>query len=80
MPTWALWATCMALIFARALVAAADSSLFGVSDLRAKELSLLNPEMTAIHYPLGMAYRGLGELEKAAEHLEQRATSTSRRH
>jgi tetratricopeptide (TPR) repeat protein len=39
----------------------------------------LNPEITAIHYPLGMAYRGLGELEKAAEHLERRGSSGSRR-
>lgn len=43
MPTWVLWTTCFALILARALVAAADASLFGVSDLRAKELSLAHP-------------------------------------
>jgi tetratricopeptide (TPR) repeat protein len=46
---------------------------------RAALAQALNREITAIHYPLGMAYRGLGELEKAAEHLEQRVSSTSRR-
>ncbi len=61
----------MALIFARALVAAADSSLFGVSDLRAKELSLDHPrsggrvlrlksnrEATATALRLGMVLSG----------------------
>ena len=32
----------------------------------------LNPRATAIHQPLGLAYRGLGELERAAAHLERR--------
>src|SRR5688500_7916935 len=43
MPTWALWAACLALCFGRALIAAAESALYGTSDLRAKELSLSHP-------------------------------------
>ena len=30
------------------------------------------PQATEIHYPLGLAYRGLGDAERALEHLEQR--------
>lgn len=29
-----------------------------------------DPESTHLHYPLGLAYRGLGELDRAREHLE----------
>jgi putative hemolysin len=39
MPTWALWAACLALCFLRSLVAAAESALYGTSDLRAQELA-----------------------------------------
>jgi CBS domain containing-hemolysin-like protein len=39
MPTWALWAACLALCFLRSLVAAAESALYGTSDLRAQELT-----------------------------------------
>jgi CBS domain containing-hemolysin-like protein len=42
MPTWALWAACLALCFLRALVAAAESALYGTSDLRAQELAETN--------------------------------------
>ena len=31
----------------------------------------LNPGATVIHYPLAMAYRGLGDLEQARDHLGQ---------
>lgn len=30
------------------------------------------PQATRLHYPLALAYRGLGDLEKAQEHLAQR--------
>lgn len=30
------------------------------------------PEATRLHYPLALAYRGLGDLDKAQEHLAQR--------
>lgn len=30
------------------------------------------PEANRLHYPLGLAYRGLGDVEKARTHLEQR--------
>jgi tetratricopeptide (TPR) repeat protein len=39
----------------------------------------LSPEATVVHYPLAMAYRGLGDLDKAAYHLERRAGQGSRR-
>jgi putative hemolysin len=42
MPTWALWAACLALCLLRALVAAAESALYGTSDLRAQELAETN--------------------------------------
>ena len=31
----------------------------------------LNPRATIIHYPLAMAYRGLGDLEQASQHLNR---------
>ncbi|MHA7628326.1 hemolysin family protein [Corallococcus sp. M7] len=39
MPTWTLWVACLALCFMRSLVAAAESALYGTSDLRAQELA-----------------------------------------
>jgi tetratricopeptide (TPR) repeat protein len=39
----------------------------------------LSPEATVAHYPLALAYRGLGDLDKAAYHLERRAGRGSRR-
>jgi protein O-GlcNAc transferase len=32
----------------------------------------LEPEATRLHVPLGMAYRSLGEIDRAREHLDQR--------
>ena len=43
-----------------------------------EEALALDPEAAGIHYPLGMAYRGLGELEKAEAHLLQRTAGTIR--
>ncbi len=43
MPPWALWLACVTSLFARALIAAAESALYGTSDLRAKELSQQAP-------------------------------------
>ena len=37
-----------------------------------------NPEATKIHYPLAMAYRALGNLESARQHLEQRGEGKPR--
>lgn len=42
MPTWALWVACLLLCLLRALVAAAESALYGTSDLRAQELAETN--------------------------------------
>jgi putative hemolysin len=39
MPSWALWLGCCGLLFVRALLAAAEGALSGVSDLRARELA-----------------------------------------
>ncbi|MBM3773176.1 MAG: tetratricopeptide repeat protein [Acidimicrobiia bacterium] len=38
----------------------------------------LDPESLAVHYPLALAYRGLGDLEKATHHLERRGAQGSR--
>jgi CBS domain containing-hemolysin-like protein len=43
MPTWTLWVACLALCFTRAMVAAAESALYGTSDLRAQELAESQP-------------------------------------
>ena len=43
MPTWVLWTACLALVFLRGLVAAAESALYGTSDLRAQELAETHP-------------------------------------
>jgi tetratricopeptide (TPR) repeat protein len=39
----------------------------------------LDPETTVVHYPLALAYRGLGDLDKAAQHFERRGSLGSRR-
>lgn len=36
----------------------------------------MQPEANSIHYPLAMAYRQIGDLEKAREHLRKRGTKT----
>ena len=36
----------------------------------------MQPEASSIHYPLAMAYRQIGDLEKAREHLKKRGTKT----
>lgn len=71
MPTWALWAACLALCLSRAFIAAAEAALYGTSDLRAKELSQAFPsagrrvlkqkmerEPTATALRLGMVLAG----------------------
>ena len=39
----------------------------------------VDPGAADVHYPLGMAYRGLGELEQAEAHLRQRDSGQVRR-
>ena len=39
MPPWAMWLACTGLLLARALMSAAEAALYGISDIRAKELS-----------------------------------------
>lgn len=71
MPSWALWLACLALLLMRALIAAAESALYGTSDLRAAELVTLRPragrrvqrqkterEATAAAIRVGMAVCG----------------------
>ena len=36
----------------------------------------MQPEADSIHYPLAMAYRQIGDLEKARDHLQKRGTRT----
>lgn len=43
-----------------------------------EEILARNPEIGAVHYPLGMAYRGLGEDVRAEEHLQQRENAEIR--
>ena len=40
----------------------------------------MQPEASSIHYPLAMAYRQIGDLEKAREHLKKRGTKTPEFH
>ena len=44
-----------------------------------EEALAVDPEAADIHYPLGLAYRGLGEMERAEAHLQQRDSGTVRR-
>ena len=46
---------------------------------RLEEALAVDPEAADIHYPLAMAYRGLGELEQADAHLQRRDEGTVRR-
>ena len=46
---------------------------------RLEEGLAVDPEAADVHYPLAMAYRGLGEMEKAEAHLRQRRSGTVRR-
>ncbi len=43
-----------------------------------EEILARNPEIGAVHYPLGMAYRGLGDDAKAEEHLRRRENAEIR--
>ncbi len=43
-----------------------------------EEIHERNPDIGAIHYPLGMAYRGLGNDAKAEEHLSRRENAELR--
>jgi putative hemolysin len=71
MPTWALWLACVGFMLVRALIAAAESALYGISDLRAKELAAahasagarilrhkLEREPTAASIRMGMVLSG----------------------
>ncbi|HSP20552.1 MAG TPA: DUF21 domain-containing protein, partial [Myxococcaceae bacterium] len=42
MQSWALWPGCVALLLVRALMAAVESALSGVSELKARELATQN--------------------------------------
>lgn len=44
-----------------------------------EEALQVDPEAAGIHYPLAMAYRSLGELDKAEMHLQERDSGTVRR-
>ncbi len=52
----------------RASLAARD---YAAAVERLEEALRLNPAATVIHYPLAMAYRGLGDLDRARAHLDR---------
>ncbi len=71
MPPWALWLACVGFLLVRAFIAAAESALYGTSDLRAKELAGQSPragtrvlrhktdrEATAASIRIGMVISG----------------------
>lgn len=43
MPTWPLWAVCFGLVVLRGLLATVESALYGLSDMRARELTSQHP-------------------------------------
>ena len=43
-----------------------------------EEILARNPDIGAVHYPLGMAYRGLGDDDRAEEHLRRRENAEIR--
>ena len=51
--------------------AAAARRDYATAVARFEDALRLEPAATAIHYPLAMAYRGLGDLEKALVHLDR---------
>ena len=52
----------------RAALAAQE---YAAAVARLEEALRLNPAATVIHYPLAMAYRGLGDLDRARAHLDR---------
>ena len=52
----------------RASLAARD---YAAAVQRLEEALRLNPAATVVHYPLAMAYRGLGDLDRARAHLDR---------
>ena len=52
----------------RASLAARD---YAAAAERLEEALRLNPAATVVHYPLAMAYRGLGDLDRARAHLDR---------
>ena len=46
---------------------------------RLEEALRLNPAATVVHYPLAMAYRGLGDLDRARVHLDRSGARTDGR-
>ena len=52
----------------RASLAARD---YAAAAERLEEALWLNPAATVVHYPLAMAYRGLGDLDRARAHLDR---------
>ena len=60
----------------RAALAARD---YGEAVNRLEAALRLNPAATVIHYPLAMAYRGLGDLDRARDHLARSGSRTGGR-
>ena len=60
----------------RASLAARD---YAAAAARLEEALRLNPAATVVHYPLAMAYRGLGDLDRARAHLDRSGARTDGR-
>ena len=64
-------------LFGLGRVALAKQEYSRAVDYLEQALSL-DPKAAVIHYPLAMAYRGMGNLEKAEAHLQRRGTGEIR--
>ena len=60
----------------RAALAAQD---YAAAVQRLEEALRLNPAASVIHYPLAMAYRGLGDLDRTRDHLDRSGARTDGR-
>ena len=75
---WAIHPNTQALLYqgGRAALAVQD---YGEAVNRLEAALRLNPAATVIRYPLAMAYRGLGDLDRMQEHLAQSGARTGGR-
>ena len=75
---WASHPNTQALLYQGGRAALAAQS-YAVAVNRLEAALRLNPAATVIHYPLAMAYRGLGDLDRAREHLARSGARTGGR-
>ncbi len=75
---WASHPNTQALLYQGGRAALAAQS-YAVAVNRLEAALRLNPAATVIHYPLAMAYRGLGDLDRARDHLSRSGARTGGR-